>query len=246
MLEKKIIFVLIIGLIVFILLFVGILFFVLQFRKTRLMHLEELMKTKLEIQDETLSYIGRELHDNLGQLLTVSKIHTNSLIKQFGEDKKLTALDQVLDKTITELRALSKSLNNSRISDFGLHKELVTEAERIEKMNVMNVKLNIEGDHEESISNDKAIILYRIIQEFLSNSLKYSQASELIISLIYKKNELEILLSDNGKGFDMNTAALGSGVNNIKNRAQLLNAQRIEFNSMPMKGTQLLLTLPLN
>lgn len=245
MLEKKIIFVLIIVLIVFVLLFLGILFFILQFRKTKLIHVEEMMKTKLEIQDETLTHIGRELHDNLGQLLTVSKIHTNSLLKQYGDDKKLIALENVLDKTVAELRALSKSLNNSRIKDFGLHKELANELDRIERMNIMHVTLLVEGNDEGKLSNDKAIILYRIIQEFLSNSLKYSKATELKVSLMYKNNALQISLSDNGIGFDMQQGSIGSGVNNIKNRAHLLNAQHIDYVSALHKGTQLSLTLPL-
>ncbi|HOZ52700.1 MAG TPA: ATP-binding protein [Chitinophagaceae bacterium] len=243
MLEKKIIFVLIVGLTVFTLLFVGILAFILLFRKSKMHHLEELMKTKLEIQDQTLTYIGRELHDNLGQLLTVSKIHVNSLTKQYSDDKKIAALDDVLDKTIVELRALSKSLNNSRIKDFGLHKELSIEVDRIAKLNVVDISLNIEGNHELA-SNDKSIILYRIIQEFLSNSMKYSEANKIVISLIYHENTLDVSISDNGKGFDMNQMAQGSGVTNIKNRAQLLNADKIEYNSIINQGTQLSLTLP--
>jgi len=243
--ETKIIFVLVIGLSVIALLFLGILLFILQFRKTKLHHMEALLKTKLEIQDQTLTYVGRELHDNLGQLLTVSKIHVNSLLKQHGDDKKMLALNDVLDKTVIELRALSKSLNNSRINDFGLHKELMNEVDRIQKMKLMEISLSIEGEEKE-LNKDKAIILYRIIQEFLSNSLKYSQANLLSISLRYQKNNLQVAIRDDGKGFDMQTAVSGSGVSNIKNRVQLLNAELTEYSSAPQKGTQLRLTLPID
>jgi len=244
MLETKIIFVLISGLIVFALLFAGILFFILQFRKTRMMHMEELMKTKLEIQDETLTYIGRELHDNLGQLLTVSKIHVNSLMKQYCDEKKIATLENVLDKMMVELKGLSKSLNSSRIKDFGLTRELANEVERIEKIQVMQIALRIEGE-EKKMSTDHEIILYRIIQEFLSNSLKYSQAREVSILLRYHNTELVVEIADNGQGFDMTMTSQGSGVSNIKNRAQLLNAQDIVFTSTPGKGTRLSLTLPI-
>lgn len=244
MLEEKIVFVLIIGLVIFTILFGGILLFILQFRKHKVLHMEELLKTKLEIQDETLTYVGRELHDNLGQLLTVTKIHSNSLLKTYPEDKKIAALDNVLDKTVAELRALSKSLNNSRIKDFGLHKELSNEVERIEKMQIMEIDLKFVGQIK-LFSPDKAIILYRIIQEFLSNSLKYSEAKSLSILLNYHVNELEVRLSDNGKGFDMNAAKSGSGVSNIKNRVQLLHASSFAYTSRLNEGTQLLLTLPI-
>ncbi len=242
--ENKIKFVLIIGLIVFTLLFIGILFFILQFSRTKTNHLEELMKTKLEIQDETLSYIGRELHDNLGQLLTVAKIHINSLVKQYGDDKKIAALNSVLDNTIVELRALSKSLNNSRIQDFGLHKELIHETERIGKLNGMHIGLHIEGE-EKRLAADREIILYRIIQEFISNALKYAQATELNIALTYQKDNVQVDIAENGIGFDMSATSSGSGVVNIKNRARLLNADPFLYESNPGKGTQLSLTLPL-
>jgi signal transduction histidine kinase len=242
--EKKIIFVLIIMMIVFALLFVGIILFMMQFRKSRLLHMEELMKTKLEIQDQTLTYLGRELHDNLGQLLTVSRIHVNSLMKQYAGDVKIAALDSVMDKTISELRALSKSLNSSRIHDFGLHKELGLEVERLTRMNIMKLDFSIEGE-ERPLPNDKAIILYRIIQEFLSNTIKYAQAEQLRLKLHYRAKQLEVSISDNGKGFDMTSGSVGSGVSNIRNRAQLLNVQNLLFQSEPGKGTHLSLTLPL-
>ena len=242
--EQKIIFVLIIVLVVFAILFVGIIFFMIQFRKTKVLHIEELLKTKLEIQDETLTYVGRELHDNLGQLLTVSKIHVNSLLKLYGQEKKIIALDNVLDKTVQELRMLSKSLNNSRVKDFGFHKELQQEVDRLERMNIMDVVLTIENESDD-YPTEKAIILYRIIQEFLSNSIKYSQGNLVKVSLKYSDQFLKLRLSDNGRGFDMALTELGSGVTNIKNRAQMLNAKDISYTSTSYSGTQLSLTLPL-
>jgi signal transduction histidine kinase len=244
MLEEKIIFVLIIGLIIFSILLGGIVLFILQFRKHKILHMEELLKTKLEIQDETLTYIGRELHDNLGQLLTVTKIHSNRLVKTYPEDTKMAALDSVIEKTISELRGLSRSLNNSRINDFGLVKEIANEVERIEKMQVAEIDWQTSGE-QIALNTDKSIILYRVIQEFLNNSLKYSAAKKIKIHLHYLPHELHIELSDNGSGFEIQHAKSGSGITNIKNRVHLLHANSFSFQSAPGQGTQLSLTLPI-
>ena len=108
------------------------------------------------MQNETLSIIGRELHDNIGQLLTVSKIHAHSLLKINSEDKKLIALDDALDKTITEVTALSKSLDASRINNFGLKNEIENEVERLNKLQVAQLTLSFTGEN--NLSSDRAII----------------------------------------------------------------------------------------
>lgn len=242
--DKKIIFVLIMMMVVFALLFAGIIVFILQFRKARLMHREEMMKTKLEIQDQTLTYVGRELYDNLVQLLTVAKIHVNSLLKQLPGDGKVEALDHVLNKTVGELKALSKSLNNSRIADFGLHRELAAEVERLQRMSTAQIKFETGGEMK-PIPVDQAIILYRILQEFINNSLKYAEASMIQITLDYRERELQVSVYDNGRGFDMQVTEPGSGINNIRNRARLLQAKGFTYTSSPYRGTHLSLTLPL-
>ena len=103
--------------------------------------ISELNKTKQEIQDQTLTYIGRELHDNIGQLLTISKIHSNALIRNDAENKKLVALDEMLDRAIVEIKQLSKSLDSSRIADFGFHKEHLLEVSRINNIKVATVHM---------------------------------------------------------------------------------------------------------
>lgn len=242
--DKKIIFVLIVVMIVFALLFAGIIVFILQYRKARLLHMEEMMKTRMEIQDQTLTHVGRELHDNIGQLLTVAKIHVNTLLKQLPGDGKVEALDHVVNKAVGELKALSKSLNNSRIADFGLHRELAAEVERLQRVSTTAIQLNVSGEVK-PIPVDQAILLYRILQEFLTNSLKYAEASTISILLDYRNQEVQVSIYDNGRGFDMSVTEAGSGISNIRNRAKLLQAKGFNYTSSPYRGTHLSLTLPL-
>jgi signal transduction histidine kinase len=206
--------------------------------------ISELNKTKQEIQDQTLTYIGRELHDNIGQLLTISKIHSNALIRNDAENKKLVALDEMLDKAIVEIKQLSKSLDSSRIADFGFHKELLLEVSRINNTKVATVQLQVEGV--ENLDPGKAIILYRILQEFISNAMKYSHCDTINISLTYTPEFLQVHVHDNGIGFDMNSVKKGSGLNNIQNRITLLQAADVQFTSQSNIGTSLLFKIPIN
>lgn len=204
----------------------------------------ELNKTKQEIQDQTLTYIGRELHDNIGQLLTIAKIHANSLLKVDGSNKKLNSLDEMLDKTLHEVKQLSKSLDSSRIADFGFHKELLQEVTRINNTRVAKVDLKISGT--ENIQNTQAILLYRILQEFISNAMKYSQCDTIHILLQYTAMWIEVEVKDNGIGFDMETVKRGSGLNNIINRVSLLSATDVLFTSAKEQGTLLHFKIPVN
>lgn len=206
--------------------------------------ISELNKTKQEIQDQTLTYIGRELHDNIGQLLTISKIHSNALIRNDAENKKLIALDEMLDKAIVEIKQLSKSLDSSRIADFGFHKELLLEVSRINNTKAAKVNLQVAG--RENLDAGKAIILYRILQEFISNAMKYSHCDTIHISLTYSSEFLQVEVSDNGIGFDMNSVKRGSGLNNIQNRITLLHAADVQFTSQANQGTWLLFKIPIN
>ncbi len=251
--EKDIALIILIPSITFIIICSGLVFLIYTYYKTKQKFLQEriatqltfskeLNKTKQEIQDQTLTYIGRELHDNIGQLLTISKIHSNSLIKNESENKKLLALDDVLNKVIVEIKQLSKSLDSSRIADFGFHKELATEVSRINSTQVVKVDLQIEGD--ENIENEKAIILYRILQEFISNSVKYSSCDMIEISLTYMNDHLQVRATDNGIGFDFESVKKGSGLNNIKNRISLLQAENVVFESNNTTGTILSFSIP--
>lgn len=206
--------------------------------------ISELNKTKQEIQDQTLTYIGKELHDNIGQLLTISKIHSNALIKNDAENKKLVALDEMLDKAIVEIKQLSKSLDSSRIADFGFHKELLLEVSRINNTKVAKVNLQLEGH--ENLDAGKAIILYRILQEFIANAMKYSHCDTINIALSYMPEFLQVNVNDNGIGFDMKSVKRGSGLNNIQNRITLLHATDIQFTSQASNGTCLHFKIPLN
>ncbi len=206
---------------------------------------EELSKSQLEIQEQTLKNVGQELHDNVGQLLSYASMQLNLVSTAVADEVKgkIDDTKDVIKETIQEVRALSKSLNADIISNFGLKESVQNEVDRLNKLKKINAKLVIEGDHFTLKDTKDEIILFRIIQEFFSNTMKYSEAKNLNVKLKYKPNDLLIIIQDDGKGFDENSIKKGSGLINMKSRAQLINTD-FELTAKPNDGVQLKLSYP--
>jgi hypothetical protein len=206
---------------------------------------EELLKTQQEIQEETLKNIGRELHDNVGQLLAFATMQMNSVSRNATEDlkPKLENASDALKESLAEVRALSKSLNSDVIRNLGFKAIVENEVNRLNKSGLIEAKLNIKGENHVLENKKDEIILFRIVQEFLSNTLKYAEAETLKVYLEYATDKLKIKVKDDGIGFDVASAEQGSGMTNMKKRADLLEA---EFNleSEPDNGTVLTIVYP--
>jgi signal transduction histidine kinase len=187
---------------------------------------EELSKTQLEIQEQTLKNIGQELHDNVGQLLSVANMNLSILSMQISDDIKESFIEtkDAVKESLSELRALSKSLNSDVIVNKGLQQSIENEVRRLNKLKLLKTTLDIKGNPEDYKDSKNSIILFRIIQEFISNTVKYSKATLLEIILNYKTDAIEIIAIDNGKGFNMVEVEKGAGLLNMKNRATLINA----------------------
>ena len=231
-------------LIVVIVVFLVILFTVFQRRKNKLL-LErdeikkrferEIAETQIEIREETLRNISWELHDNIGQLLTLAKIQL-----QHATPDNMHGITEIITKSLTEIRALSKSINPDFINNIKLKEALKLEIERFNRLNYIESKLTITGEEIE-IDQKHGIIIFRMLQEFFSNTIKHSKASKLDVFLYYKENCIDIMVKDNGTGFNIKEDNIkGIGLQNIKARAKLINAEA-KFKSEPKKGTSLII-----
>ncbi len=255
MLEKEQI-LLIVYFIIIILFFAsfGIIFFVaFQRRKNKLLveklraeqrFEDEIFKSRIEIQEQALKNVSWELHDNIGQLLSTAVMQINILGTTIDE-KTSDALEDVrslVGDSLQEIRNLSKTLNNEVIHNIGLEKSIQVELDRFEKLRFLKTKLSVTGEEFHIDAKDE-IILYRIIQEFFSNTIKYAEASSLEVELEYAPNNLDIRISEDGVGFDMNSVQANSGLLNMKSRAALVKAG-YEYKSAPGKGVSLLLSYP--
>ena len=192
----------------------------------------EIAETQIEIREETLRNISWELHDNIGQLLTLAKIQLQNATKENIND-----VSETITRGLTEVRALSKLINPEAINNINLKEAVQLEVDRFNRLNFIDAKLNILGVEKE-IDKKHNIIIFRILQEFFSNTIKHSKASTLKVILDYKDGFLEITAEDNGDGFSSESKKDGIGLLNIKKRAKLINAE-INFKSEKNKGTTL-------
>ncbi|MEP7108537.1 MAG: ATP-binding protein [Ferruginibacter sp.] len=208
---------------------------------------QTLLQSQIEIQEQTLQHISRELHDNLGQVASLIKINLNTLqLPDTGKARE--KIENTLDLTrqlIADIKSLSVSLGSDRIIQTGLAKAIETEVERLNKTGQFNARCQIEGTMPD-IDKDKAIILYRMAQEVLNNMIKHSGAGQIKISLNTNDNLFILAFSDDGLGFNVQEKinSGGAGLRNLQNRAQLINAQ-LSIQSTPGNGTNITIGLPL-
>ncbi|WP_158839260.1 sensor histidine kinase [Polaribacter sp. L3A8] len=193
----------------------------------------EIAETQIEIREETLRNISWELHDNIGQLLTLAKIQL-----QNATPENISEVSETITKGLTEVRALSKLINPEAIKNIKLRDAIQLEIDRFNRLNFINSKLVVSGE-EKIINKKSSIIIFRILQEFFSNTIKHSKASNLMVQLNFTDTELEIIAADDGVGFSsLENKTKGIGLENIKNRAKLIGASAV-FTSEVNKGTSL-------
>jgi len=201
-----------------------------------------IIRSRIEIKEHTLKNIAWELHDNIGQLLSLAKMQLNYLVTQNSDNKEdIKEISDVIGISLDEIRAMSKTLNSDVISSIGLEKAINIEAKRLNKLQFIETKFEVLGDYFD-IPNTDQIILFRIVQEVLSNTIKHSKATTLFITMDYHPGKLIISLKDNGVGFDAKKIEKGSGLINMKGRAELINSKLI-VNSGE-KGTTVSLIYP--
>ena len=201
----------------------------------------ELATSQLEIQEQTFKNIGWELHDNVGQLLSVLSIQLNIMLLKAPRtiQKQLKDTSDVLGNTIQEVRNLSKTLNNEVVNKNGLIRSLEIEVERFNRLKYLKASFEVNGKIT-CISAAHEILIFRIYQEFLANVMKHSKAKNLSVTLNFNANDLEIIAEDNGVGFDTSQKTESSGLQTIKGRATLLNA-KYSLTSIIDNGTKLVL-----
>lgn len=207
---------------------------------------EEIAQAQTETQEQTLKNIGWELHDNIGQLLSFANMQLSILKMQVTDDVKDKFKDttDALKESLSEVRALSRTLNNEVVLNNGFEKSIANELNRLKKMKFASAELKITGDKVEFTNRKHEIILFRILQEFLSNSVKYSEAKNLSVLLNYKNDSIEIIAKDDGVGFDIEAIDKGSGLINMNSRATLIGAN-MDLISKPGEGVKLVLNYPL-
>ena len=202
---------------------------------------EQLQEAKIEITNQNLKNISWELHDNIGQLLSVAALETKMLMQEKTiESEKLEEVVDILGKSIAQIRGLSKTLNFEAIQKMGLNEVLENEVDRLQRLELLQTELTI--DPSVTIEKSQEIIIFRMLQEFISNTLKHAQATKLSIRIISDKGKVIIEASDDGIGFDDKSVKVNNGLLNLESRSKLINAQ-FSLESSKGNGTKMLIIL---
>ena len=211
----------------------------------------ELLQSQLETQNQTLEYVGQELHDNIGQMLSVAMLHLNGLEEELAQSTHQSAVRRMVESiegTITAVRQLSKTLDKSTVKRFGLTESLNLELERIRQTGRYQTSLLV-GGQRYALGDGAETILFRMAQESLNNALKHARAKNLTIEADYQPSAFTLTIADDGQGFNQTEIAgrgisdSGSGLNNLRQRAQLLGGT-CTIDSRPGAGTRVCITLP--
>jgi two-component system, NarL family, sensor kinase len=208
---------------------------------------QEVLKTQLEIREQTLTNISQEIHDNIGQVLSLAKLNLNTLqLEQPEQEGLINDTKDLVSKAIGDLRDISKSLNADRLVKIGLPEALRADVNLLKKNGSYMTVLRIEGN-EIRFDTQKEIVLYRLVQEAINNIIKHAQAKSIEINLNFTPESLELAVIDDGKGFDMEAMIEkggGSGLKNMTNRARLIDAT-FDMTSTPGVGTRIQIRLPI-
>lgn len=232
----------------------GLVVFILQYRKKKQQeilekemilqqHTQELLNNRLDIQQKTMEDIGRDLHDNIGQKLTLASIYTQQIShnnEYKNIEERIDGLANLLNETLQDIRAVSKNLTNANIDNNSIADLIKNECKKVIQTKKCQVEFvnNLQSEH---LSINEKLVLLRITQEFIQNSLKYSKCDWINIQLDNKNEKIYLTLKDDGIGFDVSQFALnnkGIGLVNMRKRAEIIGAT-FNLESQIGKGTSL-------
>ncbi|MEO7982725.1 MAG: PAS domain-containing protein [Bacteroidota bacterium] len=190
------------------------------------------------------SDIGKELHDNVNQLLGVSRLYLE-MAKRGGHDSEMY-LSRSSEYTLTaieEIRKLTKGLTADTIKDLGLCEAIGKIAKDTMQVNPLKIDCDLRSFMEDKVNYKFKLNIFRIVQEQLNNVLKHAKATEVRLSLVQTKSSIVLSISDNGIGFDTGKKQKGIGIANIKTRSASYNGVA-DFVSQPGKGCILTVIFP--
>lgn len=208
----------------------------------------ELLKTHLEVQEQTMQTIATDLHDNIGQLLSLTTLTLNSinLSDVSKSEKKIASSLELINTSIKELRDLAKLLQGEQLVEFGLGKAVKKELDRLKRVGGYKLKVKNQLLMLNFSSPKKDLIILRLLQEIINNVIKHADARQVAIDLLYADEVLHLNVVDDGIGFDFEAVKEqknGIGLYSIHKRIEMI-AGKIHICSQPNKGTVIAIEIP--
>ena len=203
-------------------------------------------ETTIQAQEKERKELGRELHDNVNQILATVKMYLGMLNSGdcSKDDNLLEKSYDYVNEAMKEIRKLSHTLVAPSLGDLGLKEALQILADDTNLLNGLKVDLYIDEKYnEKNIDKTKELMLYRVVQEQLTNITKYSRAKEASITLKKTEDTLYLTIADNGVGFDTTQKSKGIGLTNMKSRIEYYSGN-LNIISAPRKGCKVEISIP--
>ncbi|HEX6335175.1 MAG TPA: PAS domain-containing protein, partial [Flavisolibacter sp.] len=178
----------------------------------------------IDTQERERSEIGKELHDNVNQVLTTTKLYLDLALSTPGmRDELLKKSSTNIIGVINEIRQLSRSLMDPSIGDLGLIDSIHDLIENINLTGKLRVRIRADKKAEVNLDKNQKLTIFRIIQEALNNAMRHADAKTVTLTLAVQHDTLFLEIEDDGKGFDVKSVRKGAGLKNIENRVYLIN-----------------------
>jgi signal transduction histidine kinase len=205
---------------------------------------KELITTEFEVQEQTRKKLATELHDNIGQLLSLTHV-TLASVTPGKEEKtlmKVASATELVGRSIQELRQLSRLIHGEQLVRQGIVASIEQEITWLERTGQYSIhfknRTKTLAAHPET-----ELFLYRVFQEAISNLLRHSGADQIDIALDWDEDLLQLTVSDNGKGFDTSKDSRGLGLQSMQKRISMLSGT-MQIRSAPGQGTSLIFSIP--
>ncbi|WP_332736481.1 sensor histidine kinase [Flavihumibacter sp.] len=210
----------------------------------------QILITRSDTQEETMQKISQEIHDNINQVLTLSKINLSNLKSILPIENRipLENAENLITNAICDLNTISRSLNGDVINQTSLLRILEIECEKINKLGNINIIIEC-AKYSGVVNSNIELALYRLFQEAIRNSIVHGKATNIEIELFSDKSQIKFKIVDNGKGFDIVTIHelpyTHQGLKNMRRRIVSVDGS-INIYSKIGEGTTIDVTIPLS
>ncbi len=208
-------------------------------------HQKQLLAAAVEIQETERRRIASDLHDDIGSLLSATRLYLRQLSPEATPEKTLSIKSEslsILDEMIQNTRRITHDLLPPVLEKFGFQAAAEDLCDRVRNSGGIGVRFS--ASTEERLAPKREIALYRVLQELVNNTLKHAEAKNISVDLAWSRDNFSFNYQDDGKGFDLSgQQAGGLGLRNIESRVSLIDGSLIS-NTAPGKGLAVNITLP--
>ena len=209
----------------------------------KIQHQKAITETIFAVQEKERTRIGHELHDNVNQILSTCKLFIEMIKPASGHDEQLKVkVTEYILTAIEEIRRLSKEMVSPQLKENGLIASIATLVSDLETTHAVNVMFHHQDEAEE-LSSGKKVAFFRIVQEQVKNTLKYSKAKNLLIDLNADDENVTLIVEDDGIGFDPHQTRRGIGLSNIYERTKFYDGD-VVIRTEPGKGCKIIVKIP--